>query len=96
MSENQHIDLYQQLSKYPEDFSKAMQIARESKQQSVINYILDYLNYKNEWDKLKIEEQSKLTELMTMLYSFGFYDGVSFSLDPDKYLEVYYKNDNKK
>jgi len=88
MNSKNTLDLYSQLSAFPEDFAKAMQIARESKQQSTINKILDYLNYKEEWDKLSFEEKSKLDELMSMLYSFGFYDGVSFSLDPDKYLDI--------
>jgi len=92
---NTTLDLYNQLAAFPEDFAKAVQIARESKQQTTINRILDYLHYKNEWDKLSFEEKSKLDELMVMLYSFGFYDGVSFSLDPDKYLDVNLKNNKK-
>ena len=80
------IALTEQLKQYPE-FAKAMQVAKDKNIDSAIKFILNRYRLQEEWNSMKYEEQEKFMDFLKDVYSFGFYDGVSFTLNPDKYLE---------
>ena len=90
------ISLYEQLKQYPEGFAKAMQLAKDKNMKSSIDFILNQYKLHDEWEKMKYEDQESLIDLLGDIYSFGFFGGVSFSLDPDKYLEEENKDDKNK
>lgn len=80
-------DFYEQLQNYPEEFSKAMNVAKDKNINSSLEFILNKLRIMNEVNDMSDDDREGFIDLLKMVYSFGFYAGVSFTLDPDKYLE---------
>ena len=72
--------LEEQLKEFPEEFTLALERAKELQFPKVVNYGVEVFN--------------SLVLFLRQIYNFGFYAGVSFTLDPESYIKNY-SEDNK-
>lgn len=94
--ENNVKTLNDQLKELPDEFKLAMEEYREIHFLDVLKLINLAIGKENDFDLLSEEEKSKLIAIFSILHNYGFYAGVSFTLDPDqKYIPKYYKENGQ-
>lgn len=91
------ISIIDQLKNYPEEFIKALDIVKYKNFEVFLTNALKKFNIVEEFNKMPGEDRNAAYELFKRIYVYGFYNGVSFTLDPDKYFDEAikdYPNDN--
>lgn len=79
----------QQLESLPGEFTMALEEYRESHYHYILNTILKQYKLDEYIKTLPIQDQQGLFNLFESLHNFGFFGGVSFTLNPDiKFGEV--------
>ena len=85
--------LEEQLKEFPEEFTISLERAKELQFPKVINYGIEIFNIKNDVEKMSKDDFNALILFLRQIYNFGFYAGVSFTLDPETYIKTYGEND---
>lgn len=81
------ISIIDQLKNYPEEFIKALDIVKYKNFEVFLTNALKKFNIVEEFNKMSGEDRNGAYELFKRIYVYGFYNGVSFTLDPDKYFD---------
>lgn len=79
--------LEEQLKDLPEEFTMALEYAKDLQLTKVIDFALKTYEVKDDFDKLDDETKTIIVLFMKHIYNYGFYGGVSFAIDPDTYIE---------
>ena len=85
--------LEEQLKEFPEEFTLALERAKELQFPKVVNYGVEVFNIKDDVEKMSDEDFNSLVLFLRQIYNFGFYAGVSFTLDPESYIKNYSEDD---
>lgn len=72
-----------QLSKLPSEFSLEMEKQKQDRFEDVLKTLVKVYNIEDEFDKSNETERNNLISIFKAFHDFGFYGGVSFTLDPD-------------
>ena len=81
------ISLVDQLKDYPEEFIKALDIVKYKNFEVFLINALQKFNIVEDFNKMSPEDRNGAYELLKRIYVYGFYNGVSFTLNPDKYFD---------
>lgn len=81
------LSLFEQLKEYPEEFIKALDIVKYKNFEIFLTDALKRFNVVEDYNKMTPEERNGAYELFKRIYVYGFYNGVSFTLNPDKYFD---------
>lgn len=81
------ISLVDQLKDYPEEFIKALDIVKYKNFEVFLINALQKFNIVEDFNKMSPEDRNGAYELFKRIYVYGFYNGVSFTLNPDKYFD---------
>lgn len=81
------ISLVDQLKDYPEEFIKALDIVKYKNFEVFLTNALQKFNIVEDFNKMSPEDRNGAYELFKRIYVYGFYNGVSFTLNPDKYFD---------
>jgi len=81
------ISLIDQLKDYPEEFIKALDIVKYKNFEVFLTNALQKFNIVEDFNKMSPEDRNGAYELFKRIYVYGFYNGVSFTLNPDKYFD---------
>lgn len=73
----------QQLESLPGEFTMALEEYREAHYHYILNLLLHYYKLDEYIPTLPIEDQQGLFTLFESLHNYGFFGGVSFTLNPD-------------
>lgn len=81
-----------QIEELPPEFALYMEEYREEHFTDLIKLVTKEFDLIKEFEQMTLEEQNKVIELFKTFHNFGFYGGVSYTLDPQqryipKYLE---------
>jgi len=74
----------EQLESLGPEFGAAMEKYREGHFGDMFRYIVHIYSLENEIGRMTPDEQQQFIDICKILHNFGFYGGVSFTLDPDK------------
>lgn len=80
--------LEEQLKEFPEEFTLAMEKAKELQFSDVVNYALEVFDLKNDVTNMSEDDFKSLVIFLRQVYNFGFYGGVSFTLDPESFIKT--------
>ncbi len=85
MAEEKHRrEFKEQIEELPEEFLIALEEYKEAHFVDTVAYALSLLGENNDFSKLSDQEKDGLLEIFRVLHHYGFYGGVSFTLDPDQ------------
>jgi len=73
----------QQLESLPGEFTMALDEYRETQYHYILNIILEKYGLVEYIQSLPISDQQALFDIFESLHNFGFFGGVSFTLNPD-------------
>lgn len=86
----------EQLAELPPEFAIFMEQYREDHFMDLINLIDKEFNLSEELKEMTVDEQNKIVEIFKVFHNFGFYGGVSYTLDPQqRYIQKYVSTENK-
>jgi len=87
--------LEEQLKEFPEEFTLAMEKAKELQFGNVVDYAIEVFDLKNDIDSMTDDDFRSLVIFLRQIYNFGFYGGVSFTLDPESFIKQNLPNDKE-
>lgn len=87
--------LEEQLKEFPEEFTLAMEKAKELQFGDVVNYALEVFDLKDDVKNMSEDDFSSLVIFLRQVYNFGFYGGVSFTLDPESFIKTNLHNNKE-
>jgi len=77
----------EQLEEIGPEFAIAMEKYRESHFGDIFRYLVYTFKLESELAKMNDQEQQQFIDMCKIMHNYGFYGGVSFTLDPDKEYE---------
>lgn len=84
MQENDRKSFKQQLEELPPEFTLFMEEYREDHFKDLIKLVTNEFDLLKEFEQMTTEEQNKVIEIFKVFHNFGFYGGVSYTLDPQQ------------
>lgn len=84
MDEVKYKSFKEQIEELPPEFALYMEEYREEHFTDLIKLITKTFNLIEEFEKMTIEEQNRVIEIFKAFHNFGFYGGVSYTLDPQQ------------
>lgn len=85
------LKLEEQLKQFPEEFTLIMEEIKDKNFEPSLTYILEKFNVSKQLEELDEETKNDFILFLKQLYIFGFYSGVSFSINPYDYVKDIYK-----
>ena len=79
-------NLGEKLKELPPEFTMAIEEAKDKNFESSLQYILNKLDIVDSFNELDDETKSDFIEFLKLMYMFGFYSGVDFTLQPYDFL----------
>lgn len=85
----------EQIEELPPEFTLYMEEYREDHFKDLIRLAYKEFDLEKEFNLMTVEEQNKVVEVFKVFHNFGFYGGVSYTLDPQqRYVPKYSKEAN--
>ena len=81
-------NLGEKLKELPPEFTMAIEEAKDKNFESSLQYILNKLDIVDGFNELDDETKSDFIEFLKLIYMFGFYSGVDFTLQPYDFLDI--------
>ena len=75
----------EQLSRFPPEFATLMEQYKLYDFDVSLNYILDNNDLVSEFNNIEETTKKEFVGFLKTLFAFGFYSGVRFTLDPEKF-----------
>lgn len=76
-----------QLKQYPEEFTLALEYAKNLQCESVIAAVLKKYGIIDEFDNMDKENKVTMAMFLRNIFIYGFYSGVNFTLDPEEFIK---------
>lgn len=81
------------LDNYPIEFTKLVEHMKTKEFRPSVEYILNQLGIAQEFNNLPSDFKHGFEELMSQLFSFGFYSGFNFAMDPEGFANRFKEED---